>query len=537
MDSDYKQAQSVSSESSARNNAIMIQMKDLVALGKAEQAAHMKTKQLFADAANRAETSQKELEETTVLKQLLEEQNSEVEKQNKALLGDIAQKAQKLAAMEKAAVVAAAEMSDANVLKQDLLKEKETLEKRNSDLAVALEKSQTELGALKYKLLTAEDLGQSFALEGSNNAGDLKSAQSTVKQLEQQNKASKLEVESLTLQITELEQNIAFGKKGEANLRDRLSMKETEFEQAAEQKTHLESEIQKLRKNLKDKTLSASSSGAATTELQAKFKASHARVLELERETIALKQAAAKEGSAKSEMDAAMQSMKAEHEGELKSLESERDQLRKMMQQLEKNMESHKDSSEQLLQDRDTEIVNLRKENLRMQTTLDGQTIKIQRLQKSNLEEDKELHLLDRKALETLVNDLRADRVSLTDEKKLLTKKLADVQNSLVEIETEAQHMSDDDAPQRGRSTSVLDLIRKNKEANPDSYKAPSSFVPQKEETLSPSNFSPLPDVPQPRDSQFTGQAAKKNKKKAPPPFTESMSQPPADDGLEDYDL
>merc|ERR1719319_1703269 len=516
MDSDYKQAQSVSSESSARNNAIMIQMKDLVALGKAEQAAHMKTKQLFADAANRAETSQKELEETTVLKQLLEEQNSEVEKQNKALLGDITQKAQKLAAMEKAAVVAAAEMSDANVLKQDLLKEKETLEKRNSDLAVALEKSQTELGALKYKLLTAEDLGQSFALEGSNNAGDLKSAQSTVKQLEQQNKASKLEVESLTLQITELEQNIAFGKKREANLRDRLSMKETEFEQAAEQKTHLESEIQKLRKNLKDKTLSASSSGAATTELQAKFKASHARVLELERETIALKQAAAKEGSAKSEMDAAMQSMKAEHEGELKSLESEPDQL---------------------LQDRDTEIVNLRKENLRMQTTLDGQTIKIQRLQKSNLEEDKELHLLDRKALETLVTDLRADRVSLTDEKKLLTKKLADVQNSLVEIETEAQHMSDDDAPQRGRSTSVLDLIRKNKEANPDSYKAPSSFVPQKEETLSPSNFSPLPDVPQPRDSQFTGQAAKKNKKKAPPPFTESMSQPPADDGLEDYDL
>merc|ERR1719319_608871 len=160
MDSDYKQAQSVSSESSARNNAIMIQMKDLVALGKAEQAAHMKTKQLFADAANRAETSQKELEETTVLKQLLEEQNSEVEKQNKALLGDIAQKAQKLAAMEKAAVVAAAEMSDANVLKQDLLKEKETLEKRNSDLAVALEKSQTELGALKYKLLTAESEGR-----------------------------------------------------------------------------------------------------------------------------------------------------------------------------------------------------------------------------------------------------------------------------------------------------------------------------------------------------------------------------------------
>merc|ERR1719150_2454622 len=129
-------------------------------------------------------------------------------------------------------------------------------------------------------------------------------------------------------------------------------------------------------------------------------------------------------------MDAAMQAMKTEHEGELKGLESERDQLRGMMSRLQNNLESVKESSEQILQERDAEIVNLRKENLRMQTTLDGQTIKIQRLQKSNLEDDKELHLLDRKALEALVNDLRAERVSLTDEKKLLTKKLADVQNS-----------------------------------------------------------------------------------------------------------
>jgi len=201
-------------------------------------------------------------------------------------------------------------------------------------------------------------------------------------------------------------------------------------------------------------------------ELRGKFQVSHTRVLELERENKNLRMTIAnneKSNANEEELDALRT--------ELDALQKDKKTLREMKDRLQSNLENQQQNSNQLLEERDLEVTNLRKDNLRKQLELDNMQIKIQRLEKRNFSDDAELGLMDRKELEVMVNTLRAEKGTISAQNNSLSKKLASLQNSMTQIEKGAAQ-NDNKA---GRA-SVLDIIKSEKAANPDSFRSPPVF-------------------------------------------------------------
>merc|ERR550534_2820657 len=312
-----------------------------------------------------------------------------------------------------------------------------------------------------------------------------------IKQLTMQVNQSNLEKENLTLQINQLEQNISFSKKREGNLQNRLNMKTMELEQMGERNEKLVSQIAELRASVQqmqsEGNLKIGQGNMELDELRGKFQVSHTRVLELERENKNLRMTIAKNDKSNAneeELDALRT--------ELDALQKDKQTLREMKDRLQSNLANQQQASNQLLEERELEVTNLRKDNLRKQLELDNMQIKIQRLEKRNFSDDAELGLMDRKELEVMVNTLRAEKGTISEQNNSLSKKLASLQNSMTQIEKGAAQ-NDNNA---GRA-SVLDIIKSEKAANPDSFRSPPVFKSpvkkiEEEESKQQFNMEPM---------------------------------------------
>merc|ERR1711920_977931 len=216
---------------------------------------------------------------------------------------------------------------------------------------------------------------------------------------------------------------------------------------------------------------------------------------------------------------------------ELDALQKDKQTLREMKDRLQSNLANQQRASNELLEERDLEVTNLRKDNLRKQLELDNMQIKIQRLEKRNFSDDAELGLMDRKELEVMVNTLRAEKGTISEQNNSLSKKLASHQNSMTQIEKGAAQNNNN----TGRA-SVLDIIKSEKAANPDTFRSPPVFkspVQKIEEEDSKQQFNSKPVGNKPEFPEVSVLPSSDiNNKLVPPPFNAAISGAPEGDDI-----
>merc|ERR1719318_667000 len=81
---------------------------------------------------------------------------------------------------------------------------------------------------------------------------------------------------------------------------------------------------------------------------------------------------------------------------------------------------------------------------------------------------------MDRKDLESMINNLRAEKGTIIEQNNSLSKKLASLQNSMTQIEKGA--VQNDNPTGRSGRVSVLEIIKNEKAANPDTFRSPPVF-------------------------------------------------------------
>merc|ERR1719419_2174096 len=498
---------------------LMMQLREVVDHSKSRDSVHKEAVVKFGNL-------QKEFDENQVLKADLLKQTIELKATKEKLSAHINDLSTQL-------LNAKGDLGKSYLLTQDLMKQKSALEDELKNNKAALDEKNTQVNALKYRLDTDKDLGEMAAFEVG---GNLKSSKSTIKQLTMQVNQSNLEKENLTLQINQLEQNISFSKKREGNLQNRLNMKTMELEQMGERNEKLEAQIAELRATIQrmqsEGNLKIGQGNMELDELRGKFQVSHTRVLELERENKNLRMTIVKNEKSNAneeELDAL--------KTELDALQKDKKTLREMKDRLQSNLANQQRASNELLEERDLEVTNLRKDNLRKQLELDNMQIKIQRLEKRNFSDDAELGLMDRKELEVMVNTLRAEKGTISEQNNSLSKKLASLQNSMTQIEKGAAQNDNN----TGRA-SVLDIIKSEKAANPDSFRSPPVFktpVQKIDEEDSKKQFTSEPmgiksDFP---EVSLLPSSDIKNKL-IPPPFNAAVTgAPEGDDIYSGFDL